>query len=511
MTSTIQHVEGGSVGRGRRVLVMAVLMIASAVFVIDLFVIGIALPHMQGTFSATPDEIAWVAIAFILGSTVMIIATGWISARIGAKRLFVISLACVMVVSVLCANAQTLEEEALWRFFMGMFGAPIYPLCQVFILNTYAREDHGQALATWGVGVMIAPVIGLPLGGLIIDLFGWPGVFYMILPLDGLALLGALAFLPRTESEPHQRLDLFGLLLLVVTFVLLQFVLSRGARLDWFESTEIVVALVVAAVCAYLFVVHLFTSRAPLFPPEIFRIRNFSFGMLGTFAFGIVNMMVIILLPLMLQNQLRYPVDLIGLILAPRAMGTLVGQYVVAVLVTRTDPRHLVTLGVLLSAGSTWIMSGWTLEVSPWQVTWPAVIHGISAGIIWTALNSMTISTLEPRLRQHGVPMYFLSFNVGFGFGVAAILTYWVNSAQANHAMLTEHVTPFNELMRGPLLPPGWDLSDPATAATIAGEIARQAGMIAYNNCFVVMTIGVLCIIPIGYLLRNPGWRRVRR
>ena len=511
MASAIQPAhESVALSRVQRGLIMATVTFATAIIVVDIFVIGLALPHMQGTFSATPDQISWVAIAFILGSTVMIVATGWLSARVGAKRLFIVSIIGFMLFSVLCANARSLEEEVLWRLAMGLFAAPISPVSQVIILNTYPREQHGQALARWGLGVMVAPVIAYPLAGVVINFAGWPGMFYMSLPIAGIAILGAILFVPRSKAEPRQRLDWFGLMMLVGVFALLQFVLSRGARLDWLESTAIVFACAMSATCAYLFLVHLFTTRHPLIPPDIFRNRNFAFGTIGTFIFGATTMLVTLLVPLMLQNQLGYPVELIGLIMAPRTVGTLIGQYLVAILITRVDPRHLITLGVLAAATATWIMSGWSLVLSPWQVIWPGILHGAGGGILWVCFNSMTVSTLERRHRAHGVSFYFLAFNVGFSMGVATIMTYWVNSSQQNYALLTEHITPFNELMRAPLVPPDWNPADPEVAATLAMEISRQAAMIAYNNCFVVASIAVLLIIPIAYLMKDPGWRPIR-
>ncbi len=506
MTMAMPGAGGGSPGRFRRGLIMATAMAGTAVYVLDIFVVAIALPHMQGTFSAAPDQISWVATAFVLGTTVMIIASGWLSARVGTRLLLIVSIAIFMGLSILAANAETLEEEVLWRFLMGAAGAPIQPMCQVIILNTYRREEHGWALAIWGLGVMSAPVIALPLAGLIINLVGWPGVFYMNLPVAALALLGTFLFVPRTRVESRQGLDWFGLILLILVFGLLQFVLGRGGRLDWFDSTTITVMVAVSALSAYLFVVHILTARNPLIPPGIFRDRNFTVGLIGTFGFGSANMMVTILLPIMLQNQLRYPIELIGLVMAPRTVGTLIGQWLIAVLITRVDPRHLIALGAIMSATSTWIMSGWSLDVSPWQVIWPAILHGISGGFLWVCFNSLVVSTLDARYREQGVPFYYLSFNVGFSFGVAGILAYWTISAQANYAILSEHLSPFNAR-----IPSDWDLGDPTVAAGFASEIERQAGMVAFNNAFFMASLAALLIIPIGYMFGNPGWRKGRR
>jgi DHA2 family multidrug resistance protein len=487
---------------------MVTVILGSAMFSGDISVVGVALPYMQGAFSATPDQISWVATAFVLGSSAMIVTTGWLASRIGGKRLFLISLAGFMVLSMMAAQASTLEEEVVWRLAMGVMGAPIMPLCQVIVMNAYPREEHGRALAVWSVGTMIAPIIALPLAGIAIDQFGWPSVFFINLPFGTLALMGAVVFVPTPQADPRHRLDWFGLLMLVMIFGLMQFVLSRGAQLDWFESTTIVISLAVAALCAYMLVVHLLTAHSPLVPPELFRNRNFSFGIIGTFVFGASNMSIIIFLPLIQKNQLGFPIGLIGLIMAARLVASMMAQFTVSVLITRVDPRHLVAFASLCAATATWIMSGWSVDVSPWQVFWPALLHGVSGGSTWVCFNALTVSTLDSRLRPHGVPIYFLSFNIGFSFGIATALTYWANSAQANYARMAEYVTPFNKAMRSPFLPPGWDVTDPATAATLAGEINRQAGMIAFNNTFMMAAIAALSIVPLVYMLTDPGWRR---
>ena len=258
---TIAAETEGQLSPARRILVMTTVIMASSMYVTDLVVIGMALPHMQGTFSATPVQISWVATAFVLGSTAMIVSIGWISARVGVRRLFSVCIVAFMVLAVMAANASTLEEEVVWRLLMGIAGAPVQSLAQVILLNTYPREQSGRALALWGSGVMIAPICALPLGGMVIDVFGWPGVFYMYLPTGALALIGIFFFVPKAKTEERRELDWFGLATLIFTFAWLQYALSRGAREDWFESTEIIIAVLIAGYSAYLFIVHSFTTK----------------------------------------------------------------------------------------------------------------------------------------------------------------------------------------------------------------------------------------------------------
>ena len=490
----------------RRRLVMVTVVLASSVYGVDVVTIAIALPNMQGTFAATPVEIAWVATSFILGATAMIVCVGWISTKIGVRRFFLIAIASFMVFAVAGANADSLTEEIIWRMLMGAAGAAINPLSQLILLSVYPRSQAGQAIAVWGTGALIVPMMALPVAGYVIDLFGWPGVFYMSLPIGALALLGTLTFVSEVKDRASQRrLDGFGLTLLIIGLGALQYGLSRGARQDWFASTEIVVVTIMFIGCAYLFAVHSATTRNPLLPAALFRHRNLSLGMAGVFVFGLTLTLVNLLLALMLQNQLGYPVELSALTLAPRFVGILIGQYLVTVLIVRMDARHLIAAGAIIAASMTWVMSGWSLAISPWQVMWPLVVHGIGDGFIWMSMNPLAVGTVPERDRPQAVPLYFLAFNIGFSTGVAGIMTYWANSSQSNHTLLAELITAFPSPASG--LPPRWDPIDPMVAATLTEEISRQAAMIAYNNCFIVMSLGTLLLVPIAYLMRDPGWR----
>ena len=491
---------------GARRLVMATVILASSVYSVDVVTIAIALPHMQGTFAATPVEIAWIATSFILGATAMVVCVGWISTRLGVRRFFLISIASFMVFALGGASADSLTEEVVWRLLMGAAGAAIHPLAQLILLSTYPKSLSGQAIAVWGTGALIVPLMALPVAGYVIDIFGWPGIFYLAIPIGAVALVGTLFFVPEVEDEtPRRPLDGFGLTLLIIGLGALQYGLSRGARQDWFASSEIMLVAVVFAGCAYVFAVHSATTRAPLLPATLFRHRNLSLGLAGVFVFGLTLTLVSLLLALMLQNQLGYPVELSALTLTPRFVGILIGQYLVVVLIVRMDSRHLIAAGAVIAASMTWVMSGWSLEISPWQVMWPLIVHGIGDGFIWMSMNSLAVGTVPEHHRSQAVPLYFLSFNVGFSTGVAGIMTYWAHSSQSNHTLLAELVTPFTSPASGPSS--RWGPIDPAVAATLTEEIARQAAMIAYNNCFFVISLGTLLLVPIAYLMRDPGWR----
>lgn len=490
----------GGVTRHRSAIMM-VTMIAASIYSLNLTIVSISLPHMQGTFSATPDQIAWVVTAFIVGMTTMIVCTGWLSARFGRKRLFTLSLIIFTMASLMCGNVHTLEGEVMWRFLQGVAGASIIPLSQAIAVSAYPADQQGKAIGVWGIGNMIGPIIAPPIGGYLTELYGWPTVFYINLPLGLLAVVGAILFVPHSEPDRSRRFDIVGFAVLVVSVVSLQLMLNRGTRLDWFDATEIIVEAALAALFFYIFLVHAFTARNPILRPEMFMDRNYAGCLLVAFGFGIQVFLPTILLPLMLKNLRGYPIEMIGLLLAPRAVGVLAGNLVAGFLTSRFQPKHLVVIGFIGVSASAWFMSRWTLDVGPWDVAWTGIMQGFFSSLIFVPVASHAFSTLSLRYREEAIPVFYLVLNLGGSLGIAGIITYWTSSTQHNHAVLSEHISIFNPLYR--LLPGAWNPERGASAAVLDVEIMRQASMIAYNNCFTMIMLVTLLSAPAALLMRR--------
>ena len=495
---------GAAPGLARhRTIIMMTTMLAASIYSLNLTIVSISLPHMQGTFSATPDQIAWVVTSFIVGMTTMIVATGWMSRRVGRKQLFTLSLGLFTVASLMCGQATTLEGEVLWRFLQGIAGAPIIPLSQAIAIDCYPDAEHGKAIGIWGIGNMIGPIIAPPIGGYLTELHGWPAVFAINLPLGLLAILGSAIFVPANRPVRDQRFDGIGFAMLVVALVSLQLALNRGARLDWFESTEILVEVALGGFLFYLFVVHAFTSRAPLLRPDMFREPNYAAGLLVAFGFGLLVFLPTILLPLLLKNLRGYPIETIGLLLAPRAAGVLAGNLIVGFLVSRLEPRRLMAAGFLGMGLAAWLMSRWTLDVGPWDVGWIGCLQGFASSFAFVPLASRAFVYVEPRYRADAMPMFYLALNIGGSLGIASVITYWSESTQSNHALLAEHVNAFNPLFRSGALPGFWSLERGTSVAALDSEIVRQASMIAYDNSFTLIAIVACVVAPIAFLMRR--------
>lgn len=487
---------------------MATTMLACSMYSLDLTVVSVALPHMQGTFSSTPDQIAWVVTGFIVGATVSITLVGWLTGIFGRKRLFIFSIAAFLVITVLCANARSLEEEVLWRLLLGLNGAIIIPVSQLIAVDAYPRHMYGHALTLWSVGSMAGALVAPPLAGYVIEAHGWPGVFYMNVPLGTLALFGAIAVVPRESSEVARKLDWFGLATLIVGLGSIQLMFNRGARLDWFGSTEIVVECILAILCLYLFVAHSATAKNPFLKPEPLRDRNYAIGLMGAFLYGTLWALPTVMLPLLLQNIRGLPVEMIGMLLTPRQLGYLLGSVLTGVLIRRLDARLLAVAGFLAIALSAFQMSNWSLNVSLLNVALVALLQGVGCAFAFIPFNTLAFATVSTEDRPQSVPLFYLVINLGTSIGIASTVTYWTNHTQATRAILIEHVSPYNPLTHAPFLPEVWDVGSASGISALHAEVLRQAGMIGYSQTFAVIMIAALIAAPIALVFRRVRLRQ---
>lgn len=496
-------------GAGRALMVLAAIT-GTTVYEFTWTIAGVAMPHMQGSFSATPDQIAWVMTSFMMGSSLMIACTGWLSVRFGRKRVFLVSIVGFCASLVMCATADTLFEESLWRFVQGFLGAPLIPLGQAITIDAFPEEKHGQATALWGIGVVGGAVLGPVVGGVLIEYYTWPWIFWLNVPLCLVAMVGVVLFIPEIETDRQRRMDWFGLGTLLVGVAAIQLLFNRAERLDWFASTEILLEGGVAALALYLFVAHSFTARNPFLQPKLFQDRNFQFGLFFILVNGMLSILPLVLLPLLLQNIGGYPPILAGGLLIFRGLGLIAGMLVVGQLTGRIDSRYILCAGFFTMFISGWGMSVWTVEVPAWEIVWTNFLQGVASGAVFVPITTLAFATLATRYRTEGFAVFYLVFFTGSAIGVASIMTVHTRTAQINHAVLSEHITPFNELFRYQFMPQLWDLDKLDGLAALDYEITRQATMIAYNNTFFVVAALSLLVIPLVFMFRARKPARLR-
>jgi DHA2 family multidrug resistance protein len=478
-------------------------MLATIMQALDATIANVALPYMQGSLSASLNEVNWVLTSYIVAAAIMTPPTGFLAARFGRKRLFLASVAGFTLTSMLCGMAASLTQMVLFRLLQGAFGAALVPLSQSVLLDAYPKERHGPAMALWGIGVMVGPILGPTLGGYLAENYSWRWIFYINLVVGVLAFLGLSAFLPETRRD-RPRFDWFGFAALSIALGAFQMMLDRGEQLDWFGSTEIVVEAVAAGLASYLFLAHTFTAERPFIEPDLFKDRNFSSGLILIFVLGVALFATLALLTPFLQELMDYPVETAGFVLAPRGMGTMAAMFLVGPLINRVDARYLIFAGFGLTALALWEMSGFNTDVSAWTVVHTGLVQGLGLGLIFVPLSTMAFSSLPPERRTQATALFSLLRNIGSSIGISVVIFLLDRNTQIMHASLVDHVTAFNPLFRAPGVAAIWNLMTESGRAALNAEVTRQATAIAYRDDFKLMMLLVLAVSPLAFLLKKP-------
>ena len=497
------NVAGSRVGH--RGLITASVMLATIMQALDTTIANVALPHMQGSMGATQDQISWVLTSYIVAAAIFMPLTGFVTARFGRKRVFMWSVVGFTLASMMCGAAQSLNQIVVFRLLQGVFGASLVPLSQAVLLDTHPKEEHGSAMAMWGVGVMVGPILGPSLGGWLTEYYNWRWVFYINIPIGLLAWFGLAAFVEETPIDRTRRFDLLGFGLLSLAIGTFQMMLDRGETLDWFASREVMIEAMVAGLAFYLFVAHIFTYDEPFIEPGLFKDRNFSVGLIFIFIVGIVLLATMALLPPFIQRLMGYPVIDAGMLMAPRGVGTMAAMMTVGKLSGKVDARYKVVLGILLTSLSLWEMTQFTTDISGWDIVRTGVVQGLGIGFIFVPLSTITFSTLAPRYRNEGTALFSLMRNIGSSIGISVVITYLAQRTQANHAAFADSINPFNLALRRAAEVGAVNLSTPEGLSAINAEVTRQAATLAYLQDFRLMMFVTLSALPLIFLLGKPA------
>ncbi len=455
---------------------------------LDQTIANVALPYMQGSLSATGDEVTWVLTSYITAAAIMTAPVGWLAARFGRKYLFITCLIGFTAASMLCGAARSLDQMVIFRVLQGMFGAALVPLSQSTMMDIYPIEKRGQAMAIWGVGVMVGPILGPTLGGYLTEMYNWRYVFYINLPFGILATLGLIFFMPRSHPNFNMRFDWIGFAVLSLGIGGLQMMLDRGQNQDWFSSPEIIAELVLGLLGVYLFLVHMWTSDKPFIPPAMFRDRNFTTGALVMFAAGTVLVSSSSLMAPWLQTLANYPVETSGLIMGPRGIGTMFAMLTGGRLTSMVDPRKLMAFGIILLVGSIWEMTSWTPDIAQSRIIATITLQGAGLGFLFIPLQVLAFATLPAKFRNDGAGLFSLFRNLGAAIGVSMTSSMLVHNTQALHAEIGAYVTPFNRaLTDGGPIARFWNPATRHGAALLDEVIHRQAQIIAYADDYKMM------------------------
>jgi len=484
--------------------ITACVILATLMQALDSTIANVALPYMQGSLAASRDQITWVLTSYIVAAAIMTAPVGWIAARFGRKNFAIVSLTGFTVASMMCGAAQTLDQMIIFRLIQGAFGAALAPLSQSIMLDLYPPAKRGVVMAIWGMGVMVGPILGPTLGGYLTDAYDWRWVFYINVPVGILSVAALTIFFKDTARDHTLKFDWFGFSALSVGLASLQLMLDRGTTKGWFSSSEIVIEAIVAGIALYLFLVHMFTAKKPFIPVAIFKDRNFAGGLLLMFTMGLVLLASSALLSPYLQNLSGYSVSQTGLLMVPRALGTMFAMMFAGRLTMKMDPRLLMTAGACLLVWSMWAMTGWTPSISIMTISVVSFIQGVGMGLIFVPMNMMAFATLSPQLRTDGAGLTNLVRNIGSAFGVSITTTVLASSTQTIHAQLSQFAAPFNRalgvnaesLYMNPLIPFGM--------GSLNGLIQYRSMVQAYANDFLFMFYISLPVFLVIWLMKRP-------
>ena len=500
MSAAPTATDGRSAGFTRAMLTVCA-MSATVMQALDTTIANVALPYMQGSLGASQDQINWVLTSYIVAAAVLTSPIGWISDRIGRKKLFIICVAGFTFASLLCGIAQSIEQMVLFRLLQGSFGAALVPLSQTVMLDIYPPEQRGTAMSIWGIGVMLGPIMGPILGGWLTDNYSWHWVFLVNLPVGIVTLAGLVMFMTDAPPLAKLRFDWLGFLALSIGIGSLQLMLDRGGQLDWFQSNEVIAEAIISAAGFYVFFAHTFTTQNPFVDFAMFRDRNYAGAVTFMFVVGVILYSTLALSTPFIQGVMGYPIVAAGMLLATRGVGTLVGMIAVGRLMKILEARTLIFIGTGLIAFSLHAMIGFTEQTSAHTVTVMGMVQGFGLGLVFVPLSTVAFITLPDHLRTNGTAMLTLMRNIGSSIGISVVTAMLISKSAMFHSQLAEKITPFNDALKMPDVAAHLDVGSPAGLAVLNDVVTQQASIMAYANDYKMLFCVCVAMMPLVFLL----------
>jgi MFS transporter, DHA2 family, multidrug resistance protein len=464
----------------RRNMVTICAMTATIMQALDTTIANVALPYMQGSLSASQDQINWVLTSYIVAAAIMTAPVGWIANRFGRKRIFIVCSAGFTIASLLCGVAQDINQMVLFRLMQGVFGAALVPLSQAVMLDMYSLQERAKAMSIWGMGVMMGPIMGPSLGAWLTETYSWHWVFFVNLPFGIVTVLGLMIFMDETQQDHNLRFDWFGFAALAVGIGSLQVALDRGEQLGWLESNEIVIEFIVSA---------------------IFKDKNFLGGCVFMSVMGLVLYSTMALSSPYLQNVIGYPIITAGVLLASRGCGTFVAMMLVGRLMRYIEARTLIISGLSLTALSLFYMTYWTDQTQVPEIVTISVIQGFGFGLVFVPLSTVSFLTLPGNLRTDGTSMLTLLRNVASSVGISIVIAQLTEGGRRIYAILSEHINPFNQALQMPNVAGMINLNSDKGRAMADVIVGLQAQIIAFARDYQLVMFFILCSIPLALMI----------
>jgi MFS transporter, DHA2 family, multidrug resistance protein len=499
-------------------IVAIAVMFATFMEVLDTTVVNVSLPHIAGNLSATIDESTWVLTSYLVANAIVLPLTGWLARYFGRKRLLMASVSGFTIASLLCGLAVNLPMLVVFRLIQGATGGAMQPLSQAVMLEAFPPAQRGKAMGFWGLGIVVAPILGPVLGGWLTDSYSWRWVFYINLPVGIVSLVMTKLFIfdPPYMKADTTRIDYWGIGLLAVGIGALQLLLDKGQEEDWFASHVMTALALVAVVSLLVFLVHEWRTAEPVVDLRVFKIRTYSTGVFLMTTLGFVLYGSLVLLPILLQTLLGYPSLQAGMAMAPRGMGSFIGMPMIGLLIGRIDPRKMVATGLLIGGVTLIWLGRLNLSAGYWDFFWPQFVQGFALSMLFVPLTTISMDPIPRERMGNATSLFNLMRNIGGSIGIAITGTMLARQQQAHFVTLGTHVDPYNPVaqsmfdrLRGGFLASG---SDPVTAsdralAAMAGLVHRQASIVSFVEIFRLLGLMFLLLIPLVLLMKRPTGR----
>lgn len=490
-------------------------MFATFMEVLDTTVVNVSLPHIAGSLSATIDEATWALTSYLVANAIVLPMTGWLASRFGRKRLLMLSVVGFTGSSFLCGLAPTLGSLIVFRIMQGATGGALQPLSQAVLLEAFPPHDRGKAMAFWGLGIVVAPILGPVLGGWLTDNYSWRWVFYVNIPVGIASIVMTKMFIfdPPYLRQESRRIDYWGIGMLAIGIGALQIVLDKGQEEDWFSSDTIVTLTIAASVTLVALVVHELKTDDPVVDLRIFKERSYGVGvfLMTVLGFGLYSSMV--LLPIMLQTLLGYPPLQAGIAMAPRGIGSFFMMPVTGIMMGRFDARKLLTAGFLISGTTLIWLSRLNLDAGYWDIFWPQLLQGAGMSLIFVPLTTVAMNAIPRERMGNATSLFNLMRNIGGSVGIATTGTLLARHTQAMTAVLGSNVTPYDAAsqsmfyrIRAAFMAAGADAVTATTRAHAAmfGMVQRQAAMVSFVGVFQLLGFMFIALVPLVLLMRRP-------
>jgi DHA2 family multidrug resistance protein len=486
-----------------RIPLTGALMLATLMNTLDSTIANVALPHIQGSVSAAQDQITWVLTSYIIATAIMLPLSGWLSEKIGRKKMFLISIGGFTLASVLCGVATSLPEIVLYRLIQGIAGASLMPLSQTTMLDIYPPQMIPRVMSLWSAAVILGPIVGPTLGGWLTESLSWRWVFFINLPIGILAFLGVWTFMADDPGGRQRPFDFIGFGTLITFIATLQLMLDRGPGQDWFDSHEIWLYAGLCLAGLWMFVMQTLTAEHPFFHRDLAKDGNYVAGTIFGLFVGVILFSTSALLPSFMQNLLGYSALEAGWASMTRGLGSLIAFLSVPLLMSRFGARRILVVGVILSAYALWMMCKFDLSMTAEPIMIAGFIQGVGTGLLFAPLNMLSYATLSPRHRTEGTIVATMARSLGSSLGISVVQAAVIRDSALVHSRLADRMDPSSPMLHW-VLPSSMNPSTPTGLAILNGEVTRQAAMVAYDVVFAWMALGVLFLLPLIMILRPP-------